>query len=191
MDSGQHAETRGSGVLRSLLSIIIMIAFVVLCVFALRMFVFVPYEIPSGSMEETIMTGDMVFSEKVTYYTRAPQRGDIVTFDDPEVDGRTLIKRVIAVGGQTVDLVDGKVVVDGVTLDEPYTMGKESRPLSRTATGVTITYPYTVPDGYVWVMGDNRTSSQDSRYFGAVPTSSITGKAALVYWPFSHFGLLS
>ena len=137
------------------------------------------------------MTGDMVFSEKITYYTRQPEKGDIVTFDDPEVEGRTLIKRVIAVGGQTVDLKDGKVILDGVALSEPYVNGKESNPLNRTATGVTITYPYTVPDGYVWVMGDNRTSSQDSRYFGAIPLSSITGRAALIYWPISDFGVLS
>ncbi len=191
MDSGQHAESRTSSTLRTLFSIILMLCIVALGVVALRMFVFVPYEIPSGSMEETIMTGDMVFSEKITYYTRQPEKGDIVTFDDPEVDGRTLIKRVIAVGGQTVDLKDGKVILDGVALSEPYVNGKESNPLNRTAAGVTITYPYTVPEGYVWVMGDNRTSSQDSRYFGAIPLSSITGRAALIYWPFSDFGLLS
>ena len=191
MDSGQHAEVQKTSALRSFVSVIIMIAVVAICVFALRMFVFVPYEIPSGSMEDTIMTGDMVFSEKVSYYMRDPQRGDIVTFDDPEVDGRTLIKRVIAVGGQTVDLKDGKVVVDGVALDEPYTSGKESHPISRNAAGVTVTYPYTVPEGCLWVMGDNRTSSQDSRYFGAIPKSSVSGRAALVYWPFSDFGVLS
>lgn len=191
MDSGQHAEKQGSGAPRAVLSLLAMIAVVVLCVIALRTFVFVPYEIPSGSMEDTIMTGDMVFSEKVTYYMRAPQQGDIVTFDDPEVEGRTLIKRVIAVGGQTVNLVDGHVVVDGVVLDEPYTLGKESNPLNRTAPGVDISFPYTVPDGSVWVMGDNRTSSQDSRYFGAIPVSSITGRAALIYWPANDFGVLS
>jgi len=177
--------------MKTVLSIMLMIVIVAAITVLLRLFVFVPYEIPSGSMEETIMTGDMVFSEKVSYYFREPQRGDIVTFDDPEVEGRTLIKRVIAVGGQTVDLQNGKVVVDGVALDEPYTSGKESHPLSRTAAGVDITYPYTVPDGSIWVMGDNRTSSQDSRYFGAIPKNTVTGRAALVYWPFSDFGLLS
>lgn len=191
MDSGEHAAGGSRGYLRTLLGIVLMIAIVALITVCLRLFVFVPYEIPSGSMEETIMTGDMVFSEKVSYYFRAPERGDIVTFDDPEVDGRTLIKRVIAVGGETVDLVDGRVVVDGVALDEPYTAGKESRPLARTAADVTVTFPYTVPDGYVWVMGDNRTSSQDSRYFGAIPLSSVTGRAALVYWPVADMRLLS
>ena len=168
-----------------------MVAVVALITIGLRMFVFVPYEIPSGSMEDTIMPGDMVFSEKISYYMRSPERGDIVTFADPQVAGRTLIKRVIATEGQTVDLVDGKVVVSGVTLDESYTSGRESFPLERTAPGVDVTFPYTVPAGHVWVMGDNRTASQDSRYFGAIPISSITGRAAVVYWPPSDIGALS
>ena len=198
MDLGQHAETmpqhaeaQPSGALRTFLGIVVMVAIVALITVCLRMFIFVPYEIPSGSMEDTIMTGDMVFSEKVSYYFRSPEPGDIVTFEDPEVPGRTLIKRVIAVGGQTVDIVGGKVVVDGEELDEPYTSGKESYAFSRTAAGVNVYYPFTVPEGSVWVMGDNRTSSQDSRYFGAIPVSSISGRAALVYWPISDIGPLS
>ena len=192
MDAGQHADKDTvRSPLRSLVGIIVMVAIVVLVTVGLRTFVFVPYEIPSGSMEETIMTGDMVFSEKVSYYLREPQRGDIVTFDDPEVAGRTLIKRVIATGGQTVDLVDGNVVVDGVTLDEPYTNGKESWPLARTAVGEDISFPYTVPEGELWVMGDNRTASQDSRYFGSIPVSSVTGRGAMIYWPFNDVKLLS
>lgn len=192
MDSGQHADEESSkSTLRSWLSVLVMLAIVALITVGLRMFVFVPYEIPSGSMEETIMTGDMVFSEKVSYYMRSPQRGDIVTFDDPQVAGRTLIKRVIATGGQTVDLQNGHVVVDGVQLDEPYTNGKESYPLSHTAPGVSITYPITIPEGCLWVMGDNRTASQDSRYFGYISASSVTGRGAMIYWPFSDFKLLS
>ena len=189
MDEGQHAEQRPSA-LRTFLSIVLMILAVAGLTVVLRLFVFVPYEIPSGSMEETIMTGDMVFSEKISYYLRPPAQGDIVTFSDPEVAGRTLIKRVIATSGQVVDLINGSVYVDGKKLDEPYTNGKRSFPLTRTARNVEISFPYTVPEGCVWVMGDNRTSSQDSRYFGAVPTSSITGRAALIYWPFENFGLL-
>lgn len=103
-----------------------------------------------------------------------------MTFQDPEIPGRVLIKRVIAVGGQTVDLVDGKVVVDGVALDEPYTQGKASEPLNP-APDVDVSYPFTVPEGRLWVMGDNRTNSQDSRYFGAIKESSVTGHAVLVY----------
>lgn len=155
----------------------------------LRTFVFQAYEIPSGSMESTIDTGDLVFSEKVSYYLSGPKRGDIVTFADPEIPSRTLIKRVIAAEGQTVNLVDGEVYVDGVKLDEPYTQGKPSYPLHNSS-GTDITYPYTVPSGEVWVMGDNRTNSQDSRFFGSVPVDSITGKAVFTYWPIDHISLL-
>ncbi len=165
--------------------IVVILAIVFGLSFLLRTFVFGAYAIPSASMETTIMTGDMVFSEKVSYYVRAPQSGDIVTFTDPETPSRTLIKRVIATEGQTITLKDGKVLVDGVALDEEYTNGKPSYELAST-----ITFPYTVPQGYVWVMGDNRTNSQDSRYFGAIPVSSITGRAAIIYWPLNHLGLL-
>lgn len=172
---------------RSFLSFVIMIAVVVLITILLRMYVFVPYDIPSGSMEETIEPGDMVFSEKVSYYFREPQAGDIVTFADPLVSGRTLIKRIIATEGQTVDFVNGQVVVDGVVLDEPYTNGQPSYPFERTAANVNITYPYTIPQGKVWVMGDNRSVSQDSRYFGAVDVDSIDGRASMIYWPLTDF----
>lgn len=190
MYSGEHATKRGKGFFRSILSFVGMLALVLVLSFGLRTFVFQAYEIPSGSMERTIMTNDMVFAEKVTYYFEEPAQGDIVTFEDPEIPSRILIKRIIATGGQTVDLVDGRVVVDGVELDEPYTNGLPSYPLTP-AFGTTITYPYTVPDGYIWVMGDNRTNSQDSRYFGAVPASSVTGKAVFTYWPVGSMGFLS
>ena len=191
MTAGEHAKKQPSRVGSLALSIVMIVVIVVAATFLLRTFVFVPYEIPSGSMEETIMPGDMVFSEKISYYGREPQQGDIVTFADPENPDRTLIKRVIALGGQTVDLQNGFVYVDGQQLSEGYTGGKESWPLASSAPGVVVDFPYKVPDGCIWVMGDNRTSSQDSRYFGAVPVSSVTGRAALIYWPFNHFGLLS
>ncbi len=187
--AGQHAEPKRSRTGRTLLSIIGMVVLVIALSWGLRTFVFQAYEIPSGSMEETIMTGDMVFSEKLSYYAGAPTQGDIITFADPEIAARTLIKRVIATEGQTVDLRDGNVYVDGVKLTEPYTDGKPSYPLT-TAYGMSITYPYTVPAGEVWVMGDNRTNSQDSRYFGSIPVDSVTGRAVLKYWPLSSFGLL-
>lgn len=187
MYSGEHAEKKGMG--RSVLSFVLTIAVIVLIAWGLRTFVFQAYEIPSGSMEDTIMTGDMVFSEKLTYYGSEPQPGDIITFKDPEIPSRTLIKRVVATGGQTVQLIDGKVYVDGRELDEPYTDGKESWPLL-SSYGSPVEYPYTVPEGELWVMGDNRTNSQDSRYFGSIPVSSVTGKAIFKYWPLDSIGLL-
>ena len=174
MSAGQHATDSHGGILRTFFSIVVMVAFVLGLSWALRTFVFTAYEIPSGSMEETIMTGDMVFAEKVT-------------FTDPEIPGRTLIKRCIATAGQTINITgDGILYIDGVAQSETYTHGKPTLPLSNSS----ITFPYTVPQGYIWVMGDNRTNSQDSRYFGAVPTSSVTGRGVLVYWPVSEFGVL-
>ena len=189
MYSGEHAEPKGSGILRTIVGLLVMAALVFGLSWALRTFVFQAYEIPSGSMENTIMTGDMVFSEKISYYLRDPEPGDIVTFQDPEIPGRVLIKRCIATGGQTVDLVDGRVVVDGVALDEPYTRGLPSEPL-KTALGVEVSYPYTVPAGHLWVMGDNRTNSNDSRYFGAVARSSVTARGVAVIWPLEDAALI-
>lgn len=187
MSAGQHATGERGGILRTFFSIIVMIAFVLGLSWALRTFVFTAYEIPSGSMEETIMTGDMVFAEKVSYYFREPNPGDIVTFTDPEIPGRTLIKRCIATAGQTINVTgDGTLYIDGVAQDETYTHGKPTLPLSNSS----ITFPYTVQQGYIWVMGDNRTNSQDSRYFGAIPISSVTGRGVLVYWPLSEIGVL-
>ncbi len=177
------------GLLRQLVELVVMIALVVACYFGLRAFVVGTFEIPSGSMEDTIEVGDRVFSEKISYYTRDPAPGDIVTLADPLAADRTLIKRVIATAGQTVDLRDGVVYVDDEALDEPYTEGKPSLPLD-TAPGVEVEYPYTVPDDCVWVMGDNRTNSADSRYFGAVPLSSISGHANFIYWPLDRIGAL-
>ena len=186
-ETEERALGKVTGALWSLVKLVFVVALVFGLSWLLREFVFQAYEIPSGSMEETIMTGDMVFAEKVSYYFRDVQQGDIVTFTDPNNSERTLIKRVIAVGGQTVDIndEDGLVYVDGVALDEDYTIG-----LTYTLSNSDITYPYTVPEGYIWVMGDNRTNSQDSRYFGAVPVSSVEARAVLVYWPLTDFGLL-
>ncbi len=185
-----YYEQRGpSGVLRALrgvLSWIFWPVLVVVLVFAVQRYVVCPYTIPSGSMESTIEVGDSIWSEKVSYYFRDIEQGDIVTFD---YEGRTLIKRVIAVAGQTIDLIDGTVYIDGEALTESYTNGKPTEPLE-TASGIEISYPYTVPDGYIWVMGDNRTNSSDSRYFGPIPVASVTGRAAMIYWPLDRIGVL-
>ena len=190
MDSGQHASHKRFGIFGGLLKFVGLIVVVIALSFGLRTFVFQAYEIPSGSMEETIQTGDMVFAEKVSYYMRDVEQGDIVTFNDPLSPGRVLIKRVIAVGGQTVDIndEDGYVYVDGEPLAEPYTDGLPSYRLENSIANVT--YPYTVPEGELWVMGDNRINSQDSRYFGSIDEDSVTGRGVLIYWPLDHFGLL-
>jgi len=192
MARGKHAEPTSKRILRDVISLLIMIAIVLVLSWLLRTFVFGAYQIPSGSMEDTIATGDMVIAEKISYRNGEPEKGQIITFSDPsgERDStgevRTLIKRVIATGGQVVNVSNGNLYINGVLQNESYVDGKPTYGLSSS----TVTYPYTVPAGYVWVMGDNRTNSQDSRYFGAIPITSVTGKAILKYWPLDHFGTL-
>ena len=184
-------HTRNVSLTRTIIEFIIIIAVACAFAFLITHFVAQPYVIPSQSMEDTLIGGeegqsnDRILSEKISYISGEPKQGDIVTFTDVEDTSRTLIKRVIAVGGQTIDLRDGYVYVDGQKLDEPYTDGKPSYDPE-----TSITYPYTVPDGYIWVMGDNRTNSHDSRWFGPVPVENVTGHAFFRYWPFSRIGLL-
>lgn len=187
MNSGEHAAVQEPGLLRRFLNLLVWLGFVALMSYLTFAYVGHAYAVPSGSMEQTIMTGDRVLAEKVSYRFRDPEPGDIVMFQDPEIPGRLLLKRCIAVGGQTVDINDddGLVYVDGAALSEPYTGGLPTYSL---ANGVS--YPYTVPEGMMWMMGDNRTNSQDSRFFGAIPVSSVTGRGALVYWPLNDFSLL-
>ena len=181
-------ESPRSGIINSVIEFVVIIAVAALLAFGVTNFVVKPYQIPSGSMLETIQLNDHVLSEKISYYTGTPQVGDVVTFVDPEDSSRVLIKRVIATEGQTVDLIDGVVYVDGEALDEDeYTLGKPSYPLDSIAN---VTYPYTVPEGCIWCMGDNRTNSSDSRYFGAVPISNVTGHAFFTYWPLNRIGFL-
>ena len=142
-------------------------------------------------MLDTIQIGDRLIGEKISYHFSSPKQGDIVTFIDPEDSKSTLIKRVIATAGQTVEFKDGVVYVDGEALDEPYTEGKPTEPLAmQSANAGSIEYPYTVPEGCVWVMGDNRTNSLDSRYFGPIEVSSITSHGLFIFWPLSDAGSL-
>lgn len=174
-----------NSLLRLLIEMLIIVVVAIVLATLFTRYVMQPYEIPSASMENTIEIGDRIFSEKVSYVFGDPQQGDIITFADPEDPDRILIKRVIATGGQTVDIMDNQVYVDGILLDEPYTEGKPTTDLHSD-----IRYPYTVPDGYVWVMGDNRTNSADSRAFGPIPLDSVTGHAVITYWPLSRIGIL-
>lgn len=163
----------------------------------LRTFVIGAYYVPSGSMLDSIQEGDLILGERVTLAWDGPSPSDVVTFDSPLAVGETLVKRVVAVGGQTIDLRDGVVYVDGKALEEPYvrvdpSTGEPERTdsLSGLAGSAGITYPYTVPGGTVWVMGDNRTNSKDSRFFGPVSVDDVTSRVLFIYWPLSHAGTL-
>ena len=169
---------------------IILLVVVVLIALGLRRFVIEPYNIPSGSMIDTIEIGDIVMAQKVTLELgKEPEAGQIVTFYnvEGEVDdkGKTIvyIKRVIATAGQTVDLRDGYVYIDGEKQEESYTDGQPSYDLNSG-----IEYPFTVSEGCIWVMGDNRTNSSDSRWFGEVPIENVNGIALFRYWPLNRIG---
>ena len=123
MNSGEHAAYQEPVILRRFFGLLAWTGFVALLSWLTFVYVGHAYAVPTGSMEKTIMTGDRVLAEKVSYYLRDPEPGDIVMFEDPDIPGRLLLKRCIAVGGQTVDIndEDGLVYVDGVALREPYT----------------------------------------------------------------------
>ena len=163
-----------------------------ICAFTVRFFIAEPFRVPTGSMEQTIMPGDLILAEKLSInFGSGPHTGDVVTFHNPDASSNhgMLIKRVVATQGQIVDLIDGNLFVDGEKIDEPYIQG-ESWPLASSMPGVTITFPYTVPEGYLWCMGDNRENSADSRFFGPVPCDLVTAHAVFCYWPINHVGLI-
>ena len=137
------------------------------------------------SMEPTYHNGDQVIIEKVTYYLRDPQRFDVIVFPYKQYTKNHYIKRIIGLPGETVDIQGGNIYINGAKLDESF--GKE--PIN---TYGNITFPFTVPDGEYFVMGDNRNNSSDSRFqdVGTIKKKDITGKAWLRVWPFSDFGIV-
>lgn len=145
--------------------------------FGIKTFVVQPFYIPSGSMEHTLEISDRVLVNKFIYRLRSPKPGDIVVFEAPESTSTDYIKRIIAVEGQTVDVRDGVVYVDGRALREPYVNRETPDDNANMMQAVK------VPPGHVWLMGDNRGNSTDSRVFGAQPASRILGKAFAIYWP--------
>lgn len=161
---------------------LLMVALAFVVAMGIRTFIIETYEIPSGSMIPTIQIGERVLVNKFIYRFTSPKRGDIVVFADPTHTTPNLIKRVIAVGGQTVDVDGGHVLVDGKALKEPYTHGADNEPGD-------VQLPVKIPKGYIWVMGDNRTNSYDSRWFGPQPVSAVRGKALMRIWPLSRLAL--
>jgi signal peptidase I len=161
--------------------------------FTLQAFVVKPYRIPSESMVPTLLIRDRVLANRFIYHLREPQRGDIVVFRYPVDERLTFIKRLIGLPGDVISLDEGKVVVNGKPLDEPYLAQEGGRPVptnpdgpppgSTMAAPWSLTQPYTVGKDEYFVMGDNRLNSDDSRVWGPVPKDNLIGLAFLVYWP--------
>ena len=181
-----EAEAARPSTARQVFEFAWMVATAILLAFLIRTFLVQPYIIPTGSMIPTIEISDRVLADKLTYRFRDPAPGEIVVFPDPTGENPTLIKRLIAVEGQTIDIRDGSVYVDDVKLDEPYVHGKETQILPASIGA----FPYTLPEGYAWVMGDNRPNSGDRRIFGPVPIDSIQGRGFFTYWPPKEMGAL-
>ena len=132
------------------------------------------------SMEPTLYGHQRLVIEKLSYHLHPPERDDIVVLRVPGFGPEMLIKRVIGLPGETVEVRDGQVLINGQPLPEPYL-----RTITRGA------YPETrIPEGYVFVMGDNRNNSNDSRSFGPVAFDQLVGRAWVRYWPFTDVGLV-
>lgn len=148
-------------------------------------FVAMHTEVPSGSMIPTINEKDHLIISQFTAYYKSPQIGDIVIFYQ---GGDRLVKRVIAQGGDVVDLIDGQVYINGNAIDESSYVRKEGAtyPFSWSD----IEFPYQVPEGSYWMMGDNREESADSRVFGAIKEEDIIAIGAFRIYPFNSVGVL-
>lgn len=141
--------------------------------------------VPTESMMPTISPGDHLIVNRLPYYYRNPVAGEIVVF---EKDSDHLIKRVIGVPGDIIDIVENVVYVNGKPLDESRYLGKEMK--TYLFAGADIDFPYLVPEEYYFVMGDNRLNSKDSRVFGPVARKDIIAKAGYRIFPIQRIGAI-
>ncbi|HHU71618.1 MAG TPA: signal peptidase I [Clostridiales bacterium] len=160
-------------IIKEILSwVLVLIIAIVLAKLANR-FVLFKVSVPTGSMEDTIMIGDKIYTQKVSYWFKDPERGDIVVFPFPDDEEKDYIKRIIGLPGETIAGIDGLVYIDGEPIDEPYVKEKLKKDFG----------PYTVPENHYFMMGDNRNDSNDSRYWDNtfLNRDKIMGKALLKY----------
>lgn len=174
--AGAGEAKSGKSVMREWLETVIIALVVALLI---RAFVVQVYLVEGESMEPTLHTSERLLVNKFLYLVRSPQPGEIVVLQDPGQPKRELIKRVIAVAGETVEVRRAQVLVNGQALKEPYknTMFTQYSDMG----------PVTVPTGYIFVMGDNRGRSLDSRMIGAIPLAKVEGKAFFMFWPPGRF----
>ena len=164
-------------------TVVLSVAFILALV--IRAFVFGAFYIPSNSMEPSLLTGDRILVNKLSYTFSEPSYGDLVVFFPPEtavdIAQMELIKRVVAVGGDNVQIRGGVLYRNGIAVDEEY--------LPASAQNQNRDFPHVdVPPNHVFVMGDNRANSRDSRQFGPVPVENMVGRAFVTYWPPSSMG---
>lgn len=172
---------------------VVVVVVAVLVAVLLRAFVVQTFFIPSGSMEPTLQIGDRILVNKLSYDLHGVDRGDIVVFSRPPTENcggpevNDLVKRVIGLPGDVISLLNGYVYVDGKKLDESWLPASEQGITVAGPAGNSsnLARPYRVPVDNYFVMGDNRTDSCDSRYWGPINRSLIVGKVELRVWPLS------
>jgi signal peptidase I len=159
----------------------------------IQTFIAQPYRVEQQSMEQTLEPDQYVLVDKLTPRFDTYKHGDIVVFNPPadwiQPDGTPFIKRVIGIGGDTVEIkADGFVYINDTQLNEPYVYAEDGEPQPTD----TSTDPprWEIPDGELFVMGDHRAKSSDSRTFGPIQDGDVIGRAWLRYWPFDSFGIL-
>ncbi|HUP69353.1 MAG TPA: signal peptidase I [Acidimicrobiales bacterium] len=169
---------------RTVVEWVLIIGGALLAALVIKTFLFQAFYIPSESMLPTLEKQDRVLVNKLSYRLHDVNRGDLVVFERPPNEAgviRDLIKRVVGLPGETVEGRDGHLFVNGKALPEPYLP----------AASTTSTFgPEKIPEDHIWVMGDNRPNSSDSRVFGSIPSSSVVGRAFVRVWPLNALGLL-
>ena len=181
--------------IRNMLEWIAVVGGAVLIAVVVRTFLLQTFWIPSLSMSPTLVANDRVLVNKLAYRFHDVNRGDVIVFERPPTEAQSeikdLIKRVVALPGERVSIMDGKVSVDGRKLDEPYTHGLDTVLDSCPTTnvpGIDTKEGFKVPEDHVLVLGDNRVNSRDGRCFGPIDEDLIVGRAFFLMWPPSRAG---
>ena len=165
--------------------------------FAVQAYVVKPYKIPTASMANTLVPHQRVLVDRLIYHFRGVHRGDIIVFHCAALGNEVLIKRIVGLPGDLLALRDGRLYVNGAQASDAFVdkfagvaEPTQPAPSSTNAPGApwSLARPYRVPVGHYFVMGDNRTDSDDSRYWGTVPKGAIIGQAFFTYWPLGRVG---
>ncbi len=196
--SGTRRASRTKSTLREYVEAIVL---AVLLTIVIRGLVVQAFRIPTGSMENTLLVGDFLFVNKLVYGSeidigaaghrliyyrfpaiRQPRRGDVIVFRYPDDPSRDFIKRCVAVEGQTVEIRNKVLYVNDLPQVEPYIIHSDDKVLPKEISARDNFGPTVVPKGHLFMMGDNRDNSHDSRFWGPLPLNLVKGKAMILYW---------